>query len=256
MTQHESNNKLNYHAKIKKLVSYHHMEQTKKKQKHTNTARRTRISDIRREELTAAALRCIAVKGYDRVTLDDVAKEAGFSQGIALYYFKNREALLSSAIESIWDDLIELTRSIWKIPEGVNDENKIYDHIREYYSAPEIDFKSIIENGIKTLLIWFDENPHIISVAIEFWSQVPRNPTITGLKDTIQPYIRNTSAIVFQEGMKRGVFKKRDPEVAAHTVLSVISGFALSHIITRKGDFNIMDLEKEYCDVVFSYLCE
>ena len=225
------------------------------KQKKEKTPQRTRISDIRRKELTSAALRCISIKGYDRVTLDDVAKEAGFSQGIALYYFKNRESLLNSAIESIWDDLIDLTKNVWKIPDDVADKEKIFDYVRKYYSSSEIDFIAIIENGIKVLLQWFDDNPHTISVALEFWSQVSRNPMINDLKDTFQPYIRNTSAVVIQEGIKRGVFKKRDPQIAAHTTLSVLTGFALSHVVTKKGEFKIRDLEKDYIDLVLGYLC-
>lgn len=217
-------------------------------------AQRTKISDIRRKELTSAALRCISVKGYDRVTLDDVAKEAGFSQGIALYYFKNRDALLSSAIESIWDDLVDITRKVFKIPDDVQDEKKISDYVAKHYSNPEIDIISVVENGIKVLLLWFEDNPHIISVAVEYWSQVQRNPAITELKDTIQPYIRNISAVVIQEGIKRGIFQKRDPVIAAHTILSVISGFALSHLITREGDFDKEKLEKEYSDLILDYL--
>ncbi len=224
------------------------------KQKKEKAPQRTRISDIRKKELTSAALRCIAVKGYDRVTLDDVAKEAGFSQGIALYYFKNREALLNSSIASIWEDMKVLTRGVWGIPADVADEEKIYEYIRKFYSTQEIDFIAIIQNGIKILLQWFIENPYTISVALEFWSQVPRNPMINDLKNTFQPFIRNTSAIFMQEGIKRGVFKKRDPQLSAHTILSVITGFAMSHVVMKDNEFKIKDLEKEYTDVILGYL--
>ena len=225
------------------------------KPKKEKTPQRTRISDIRKKELTSAALRCIAIKGYDLVTLDDVAKEAGFSQGIALYYFKNREALLNSAVESIWDDLKSLTTSVWRIPDDVDDEEKIIEYVRNYYASPDIDFVGIIENGIKVLLQWFEDNPHTISVALEFWSQISRNPMINELKDTFQPYIRNTSAVVIQEGIKRGVFKKRDPQTAAHTILSVLSGFALSQVVTESKLYKIKDLEKDYTDLILGYLC-
>ena len=225
------------------------------KPKQEKTPQRTRISDIRKKELTSAALRCIAVKGYDLVTLDDVAREAGFSQGIALYYFKNRESLLNSAVESIWDDLKYLTTIVWRIPDDVDDEEKIIEYVRKYYSSPDIDFVGIIENGIKVLLQWFEDNPHTISVALEFWSQISRNPMINELKDTFQPYIRNTSAVVIQEGIKRGVFKKRDPQIAAHTMLSVLSGFAISQVVTGKDVFKIKDLEKDYTELILGYLC-
>lgn len=240
---------------MKSRVVINIKDMLKMKQKKDKAPQRTRISDIRKKELTSAALSCIAVKGYDRVTLDDVAKEAGFSQGIALYYFKNRESLLNSAIESIWDDLKDLTKKICNIPDGVVDEEKIYEQMKKFYSSAEIDFISVLKNGVKLLLSWFVENPYPIAVALEFWSQVPRNTMINNLKETFQPYMRNTSAIIIQEGIRRGVFKKRDPRTAAHTLLSVVTGFALSHVVTRKDEFDIKELEKEYTDLILSYLC-
>ena len=82
------------------------------------------ISDIRREELTQAAMECIANKGYDRVTLDDVTKEAGLSKGIASYYFRNREELLVSVIEKMSAQIEELTIKIWGLPEDTKDKEK------------------------------------------------------------------------------------------------------------------------------------
>ena len=80
-------------------------------------ARKIEISAIRKEELTQAALKCMALKGYDRVTLDDVTKEAGLSKGIASYYFKNREELLVSVIRKMWENIEGFTREIWELPE-------------------------------------------------------------------------------------------------------------------------------------------
>ncbi len=230
------------------------MAQKEKKANKSKNQQRTRISDIRRKELTEAALRCIAVKGYDRVTLDDVAKEAGFSQGIALYYFKNREDLLASSIESIWDGLKMLARTVWDIPEEVDKDDEIYEYVRKYFLDKNIDLISVIDNGIDIILNWLNENPHIIAVAMEFWSQVPRNPMIYEVKETIQPYALKTTAIVIQEGIKRGIFKKRDPDLAAHSLISVLSGFAFGLLVTSNDMFNIQDLGKEYKDIVFKYL--
>ncbi len=216
--------------------------------------RRTRIGDIRRDELTSAALRCIAAKGYDRVTLVDVAKESGFSQGIVLYYFKNREALLVSAVERIWEDLLEIIRTIWEIPEDFDDEKKIYKLVRQYYSDPEIDFVSVTRNGVKVLLQWYEENPEFLTVALELFSQVPRNPLIAEVRDTIQPFIRNVSAVFIEEGINRGTFKKRDSQYAAHMLLSAITGLAFAHVTTPKGEFDLEKMEEEFCDLLFGYL--
>jgi len=216
-------------------------------------APRTEISDIRREELTLAALKCIAEKGYDRVTLDDVTKEAGLSKGIASYYFKNREELLVSVIQKMWDKIVDLTRMIWELPEE-EDEKKIYKRVKEFYSNREIDLVSFMRGGLNYLAGWMDENPHIIRVILEFWCQVPRNPLITRQNDSMHNILMNISAIIIEEGMKRGVFKKRDPHMAAFVLISGISGLAFNHVI-NKSRVDTKKLEKDFGDLVLDYLC-
>jgi len=218
-------------------------------------APKTEISDIRREELTLAALKCIASKGYDRVTLDDVTREAGLSKGIASYYFKNREELLVSVIHKMWDNVVGLTRSIWELPDQVDDEKEVYKRVKEYYTDPAIDVKEVMRNGIQFLVAWFDENPHILKVILEFWCQVPRNPMITELNHTMYRTLLNVSAIILQEGMKRRIFRKRDPHLAAYVLISAVTGFSFNHII-NKGDFDSRKLEEELSDFFFDYLCK
>jgi len=183
-----------------------------------------------------------------------VAKESGFSQGIVLYYFKNREALLVSAVERIWEDLLEIIRTIWEVPEDFDDEKKIYKLVRQYYSDSEIDFDSSIRDGVKILLGWFEENSHLLTVSLELFCQVPRNPMIAELRDASQPFLRNVSAVFIEEGIKRGHFKKRDPQLAAHMMLSAITGLAFAHVTTREGEFDSGKLEGELCDMIFGYL--
>lgn len=216
-------------------------------------APRTEISDIRREELTLAALKCIAEKGYDRVTLDDVTKEAGLSKGIASYYFKNRQELLVSVIHKMWDKIVELTRTIWELPEE-EDEKKIYKRVKEFYSNREIDLVNFMRDGMKYLMGWMEDNPHIIRVILEFWCQVPRNPMITRLNDSMHHFLMNISAIIIEEGMKRGVFKKRNPQMAAFVLISGISGLAFNHVI-NKNRVDADKLEKDFGDLVLDYLC-
>ncbi len=211
------------------------------------------ISDIRREELTLAAMKCIASKGYDKVTLDDVTTEAGLSKGISTYYFKNREELLNSVIQRMWRNAVQITKELWALPEEVDDEGEVYRGVRQYYSDPGIDLIAVMRDGIKFLLLWFDENPHVLKVVMEFWCQVPRNPLIAELHESMYPYTRNISAIVIDEGIKRGIFKKRDPEKAAYTLISAISGIAINQILDD-GEYNHKTLEEDICDLVFDYL--
>lgn len=51
-----------------------------------------------REKLLQTALELYTVKGYHSTTVDEIAKNAGLSTGIAYRYFKNKKDLLLAAI--------------------------------------------------------------------------------------------------------------------------------------------------------------
>lgn len=218
-------------------------------------ARKTEISEIRKQELTQAALKCMALKGYDRVTLDDVTKEAGLSKGIASYYFKNREELLISVIQKMWENVLGFTRTVWEFPDQTDNSEEVYPLLREYYSNPKTDLIAMIKNGIKFLISIYDENPEVLRVIVEFWCQVPRNKMITELNHSMHEILMRTTAIIIQEGSKRGIFKKRNPQVAAYTLISIVVGFAFNHII-NKGSLDSKKLEKELTDLVLGYVCK
>lgn len=216
-------------------------------------AGKTEIRQIRKEELTQAALKCIALKGYDRVTLDDVTKEAGLSKGIASYYFKNREELLVSVIRKMWENVVGFTRAIWELADQTEDPEKVFAQIRQYYANPKVDLIERIREGVRLLFSILDGNPYVIRVIAEFWCQVSRNELITELNTSMQAFLVQTLAIIVQEGVKRGIFKKRHPELAAYTLMSTVVGFAFNHII-NKGDLETKKLEKELADLILGYL--
>ena len=218
-------------------------------------APKTEISEIRKEELTQAALKCTARKGYDRVTLDDVTKEAGLSKGIASYYFKNRDELLISIIHKMWRNLSAYSREIWNLPDQTDDPEEIYTYVREYYSNPRTDLVAMIKGGIRILISAYDDNPNIWRVIAEFWCQIPRNKMIIELNNSMQGFLMRTTAIIIQEGTRRGIFKKRNPEVAAYTLMSIILGFALNHFL-NKGSLDSKRLEKELTDLILGYVCK
>jgi AcrR family transcriptional regulator len=230
------------------------MNESPDRQQEGSATRRTRIGDIRRDELTEAAIRCIAAKGYDRITLDDVAREAGSSQGNLLYYFKNREALMKATAKRIGEDMMAQTRAIWGMPASVQGEKEIREWIGERCSDPALDFTAVVRSGVELLMGWFDESVHLVAVGLELFCQVRRNPVIEEVRDRVHPVIRGASAAFIEQGIRRGVFKERDPEVCAHVLLTLVAGFAFAHVTTRQGEFDPDQLEKELCELIFGYL--
>lgn len=66
---------------------------------HMVTARRKeREKEQRRTEIVDAAERLFIAKGYDGVSMDDVAKETELAKGTLYLYFKNKESLFFAVV--------------------------------------------------------------------------------------------------------------------------------------------------------------
>ncbi|SEG95275.1 DNA-binding transcriptional regulator, AcrR family [Nonomuraea solani] len=57
-----------------------------------------------REDLLAAAKRCLREKGYDRTSVRDIATAAGVSTAAIGYHYRSREALLTQALFDLLDE--------------------------------------------------------------------------------------------------------------------------------------------------------
>jgi TetR/AcrR family transcriptional repressor of bet genes len=59
-------------------------------------------ADKRRRQVLDATYRSIVTNGLARTTLATVAEEAGLSQGVAVFYFKSKNGLLSEALRDLY----------------------------------------------------------------------------------------------------------------------------------------------------------
>jgi len=64
----------------------------------------------RRAELIAAAQRVILRKSLEATTLRDIAREGGFTTGVASHWFPDKQALIVACFEATSDDWIASTR--------------------------------------------------------------------------------------------------------------------------------------------------
>jgi AcrR family transcriptional regulator len=67
---------------------------------------RPSIAEERRPQITQAAIRVIAERGFDRMRLSDVAQAAGVSIGTVQHYFGSREAVLVAAFRHVHADAL------------------------------------------------------------------------------------------------------------------------------------------------------
>jgi AcrR family transcriptional regulator len=62
---------------------------------------RVDIHAIRREQIIAVAERLIAHKGWAGTTFADICKEAGISNGVLTYHFKDKDEILYAVLEKV-----------------------------------------------------------------------------------------------------------------------------------------------------------
>ncbi len=64
---------------------------------------------VTRQKILDSAVGMYASKGYQKTTVDDIAKNAGLSVGVAYRYFKNKKELLLATLEYLFQNIASLT---------------------------------------------------------------------------------------------------------------------------------------------------
>ena len=65
------------------------------------------VEQFRCQAIRDAAMRVVARKGYDHVTVQDIADEAGIAKGTVYLYFKSREDILQKAMTFSFEEFHE-----------------------------------------------------------------------------------------------------------------------------------------------------
>lgn len=107
---------------------------------------RDAIKEIRREQLIAATIDCIARKGFSEFTLAEVAETAKLSTGIVNFYFKSKDALLNATL----NHMVGEYRRYWR----ANVEAAPPSPAAKITAMLEGDFQRLVANR-KTVTVWY-----------------------------------------------------------------------------------------------------
>lgn len=99
-------------------------------------AMKTRLNVIK------AAEKLIAEKGFENVTIDDIAKEAGVAKGTFYTYFKRKEDVVIEIAKTNYREIEEKTNAI---------DGDVVDRIASFLTGS---MKYIVESGLKICQQW------------------------------------------------------------------------------------------------------
>jgi TetR/AcrR family transcriptional regulator, fatty acid metabolism regulator protein len=148
-------------------------------------------NEFKKEKQSAifdSAIKVIREKGFHRMRMVDIAKEAGISYGLVYHYFKNKESLINDILNQWWEEL-------YRFLETVHKENS--------------EFHEKLKKIILYFLDLYQQKPDLMNIFITQISRSSANLTKTRL-DHFKIFISLTEGIL-TEGQKRG-FLRRDFE--------------------------------------------
>ena len=186
--------------------------------------RKEREKERRRQQIIVAAKRVFSDRGFNKATMEDIAKEAELSPGTLYLYFKNKEELYASLSLRILQYLhIRVTH--------VNKETDL---------APDQKLKALVE----AMYDVYDFDPLIIINMFHLQS----SETLKNLSDSLLDEIKDLSkksigaiAKIFESGIDAGIYIDRHPVALADIFWSMFSG-----VVLWEASKKIISSEKDY----------
>jgi AcrR family transcriptional regulator len=186
--------------------------------------RKEREKERRRQQIIVAAKRVFSDKGFNKATMEDIAKEAELSPGTLYLYFKNKEELYASLSLRILQYLhIRVTH--------VNKDRAL---------APEKKLPALMD----AMFDVYDFDPMIIINMFHLQS----SETLKNLSDAMLEEIKalsqksiGTIAKIFEEGIANGIYIDRHPVALADIFWSMFSG-----VVLWEASKKIISADKDY----------
>ena len=186
--------------------------------------RKERERERRRQQIIVAAKRVFSDKGFNKSTMEDIAKEAELSPGTLYLYFKNKDELYASLSLRILQYLIIRL-------EHVNGNS-------------ELDPVQKVEALIEAMFDVYEFDPLIIINMFHLQS----SETLKNLSDELLGEIEDLSrkslgaiAGIFKEGIEKGIFVDEHPIALADIFWSLFSG-----VILWESSKSIINGNKDY----------
>jgi AcrR family transcriptional regulator len=175
---------------------------------------RPSVERERRVQLTSAAARVIARKGYEAATVRDVADEAGTSTGTVNYYYDGKDDLFAATLRAASERFqAELAAAVAAAP---SPRGKLLAMARA--ATPES------SSGREGHAVWID-----------FWAQAARDESLRELNQRIYDRWRAEIVEIVREGQLNGAFAAgADADAFARGYAAVIDGLA-THVVLHDG---------------------
>jgi AcrR family transcriptional regulator len=171
----------------------------------------------KRQEILAAATRCIARDGFRGASTADICKEAGISPGHLYHYFESKEAILTALTAA---GLEQIAARFAEMMKGDDAIAALIGEISRHKSKKD------------------SQRPVMNRLILEMLVEAGRNPVIARIVRKNSAMLRALLADFIQSGQLRGqIDPALDANLAAGMLLSVMDG--MRTLLIRDPDSDI-----------------
>jgi len=186
--------------------------------------RKQRERERRRQQIAVAAKKIFSVKGFNKTTMEDIAREAELSAGTLYLYYKNKNELFASLSLRVLKFMNIRLEKVTKEPDQ-SPEQKVMSLKGAFYDVYEFDPLIVIN------IFHLQSSEILKNLSPDLLSQI---------KALSQSSIALISSI-FKEGIAQNKFIDRHPVALADIIWGIFSGIVLWEESKR-----IIDDKKEY----------
>ncbi|NUM79564.1 TetR/AcrR family transcriptional regulator [bacterium] len=175
--------------------------------------------DVKKNQILKSAHECFSKRGFDAVTMEEIAKDAGLSKGAVYWYFKSKDELI-----------LELVKNWCKVG-----ENALYK------MALECPLEELIYK-YPTYVIHEMDLQHHYKLIFHLWSRSMENESVyKELREAIMDG-RKKAIEFIKTAIAKQLFKPEiDPNALALTVDALFDGLMVQWHFDRS-----MDIEKSW----------
>lgn len=172
---------------------------------------RPKLTRQRRQQILDAAVEVIAERGLSETRIADVARRAGASPALVLYYFVSKDRLLTEALSHAEDRFyLQTFHELTRLGRATD---RLVGLIDLSFPSAEGDIDS-------DWMLW-----------MELWSRALRDPEVSQKREALDRRWRTTIADIVREGQRAGEFSDVDVEDFALRLAALIDGLAVQVVL-------------------------
>ncbi len=188
------------------------------------------MEPIRKKQVINATLECISELGFEKLTIESVAKKAGISKGVVGYYFKGKEDLILQSFRAFLDhynkkvaEALSTETSALKMLEAMIDIVVFPKTASQESERLENDSKCQDKNKI---IITLPED-QFFSLLIHFYSRMKQNEKLQEIYQEISQQYLDGIITILEYGVEKKEFKFVNLLPTAYSIMAQMDGIIL-----------------------------